>query len=264
MCPARIPASVVYKLLTRIKLPFTFAHPAIVLPLKRRFCNLSLTGLVIGSITPDFKYFIRMEVKSLYSHTAVGLFWFDLPMGILLAFIYHNLVRNFLLNNLPNYIFLRFAGFRTFNWNAYFRKNLTTVLLSLFIGIVSHILWDGFTHKSGFISDLFPWLKATIYPLGYLLPVYRLLQHLSTVAGILYIYFFVKALPAADCAHKVSSPYYWPVVFGTASAFFIAEMFARHWHAAAGSLIVIIISVLILGLLAGPLSARLKRQWQTE
>jgi hypothetical protein len=42
-------------------MPFTFAHPAIVLPLKhlpKRW--YSLTGLIIGSMTPDFEYFIRM------------------------------------------------------------------------------------------------------------------------------------------------------------------------------------------------------------
>ncbi|MEG1227787.1 MAG: DUF4184 family protein, partial [Flavobacterium sp.] len=29
----------------------------------------SLTGLVIGSMIPDFEYFIRMRIQSIYSHT---------------------------------------------------------------------------------------------------------------------------------------------------------------------------------------------------
>jgi len=43
-------------------MPFTFSHPAIVLPLatlRRQW--ISATGLIIGSITPDFEYFIRMK-----------------------------------------------------------------------------------------------------------------------------------------------------------------------------------------------------------
>lgn len=59
-------------------MPFTFSHPAIVLPLTSlpKRC-ISVTGFVIGSLTPDFEYFIRMKVKSEYSHTISGLFWFD-------------------------------------------------------------------------------------------------------------------------------------------------------------------------------------------
>ena len=57
-------------------MPFTFSHPALILPLKY-FPNkwFSLTGLVIGSLTPDFEYFLRMRIKSVYSHTLEGIFW---------------------------------------------------------------------------------------------------------------------------------------------------------------------------------------------
>ncbi|MEB0248571.1 DUF4184 family protein, partial [Mucilaginibacter sp. 5B2] len=61
-------------------MPFTISHPAVILPLNylpKRF--ISLTALVVGSLTPDFEYFIRMKVQSDYSHTLPGLFWFDLP-----------------------------------------------------------------------------------------------------------------------------------------------------------------------------------------
>lgn len=73
-------------------MPFTFSHPAIILPLtssKRQW--FSATGLVIGSMTPDFEYFIRMKVQSDFSHTLPGLLWFDLPLGLLLSFIYNAL-----------------------------------------------------------------------------------------------------------------------------------------------------------------------------
>jgi hypothetical protein len=56
-------------------MPFTFAHPAVVLPggyLPKQW--LSLTGLVVGSRTPDFEYFFRWRVLSLYSHTLAGIF----------------------------------------------------------------------------------------------------------------------------------------------------------------------------------------------
>ncbi|WP_262496247.1 DUF4184 family protein [Flavobacterium piscis] len=43
-------------------MPFTFSHPAIILPLKYLPKNwISLTGLIIGSLTPDFEYFYSNE-----------------------------------------------------------------------------------------------------------------------------------------------------------------------------------------------------------
>ena len=68
-------------------MPFTLAHPAIVLPLAAKKLRMSATGLVIGSMVPDFEYFIRMRTESKYSHTLAGLFWFDLPLGLLLCFV---------------------------------------------------------------------------------------------------------------------------------------------------------------------------------
>jgi hypothetical protein len=54
-------------------MPFTFSHPAIILPLKYfKKKWFSLTGLVIGSMTPDFEYFVRMRIQSNYSHTIEG------------------------------------------------------------------------------------------------------------------------------------------------------------------------------------------------
>src|SRR6478609_2941554 len=103
-------------------MPFTFSHPAIILPityLPRKW--FSLTGLVVGSLTPDFEYFIRMRVQSDYSHTLSGLFWFDLPLGILLAFIFHNIVRDSLFENLPLILKSRLIRFKQFDWNSYFK-----------------------------------------------------------------------------------------------------------------------------------------------
>ncbi len=71
-------------------MPFTFSHPAIVLPfglIGQRY--FSMTALIIGSMTPDFEYFLRLRVRSDFSHTLFGVFWFDLPLGIVLCFVFH-------------------------------------------------------------------------------------------------------------------------------------------------------------------------------
>lgn len=46
-------------------MPFTFAHQAIILPLKKskRFCS---TALIAGSIVPDFEFFFQLrEVENI-------------------------------------------------------------------------------------------------------------------------------------------------------------------------------------------------------
>ncbi len=131
-------------------MPFTFSHPALVLPLTylpHRF--YSLTGIIIGSLTPDFEYFLRMKVQSNYSHTINGLFWFDVPLGFLLAYIFHNVVRNCLINNLPIVLQSRFLTYKKFAWNCNLRSKWIITLISLLIGSASHLLWDGFTHSTG-------------------------------------------------------------------------------------------------------------------
>src|SRR5690242_2559034 len=83
-------------------MPFTPAHPAIVLPLLRKRW-VSATGLVIGSLSPDFEYFFKVSVESQHSHTLAGLFYFDLPVTLLLALLFHEVVKRNLIHNLPTF-----------------------------------------------------------------------------------------------------------------------------------------------------------------
>lgn len=179
-------------------MPFTFSHPAIVLPLNYLPGKwYSLTGLIIGSMAPDFEYFLRMKVQSNYSHTLSGVFWFDLPLGILLAFIFHNIVRNKLFYNLPTFLKSRFLAFNDFNWNNYFKKNWFVVIVSIIIGTLSHIFWDSFTHDSGYFVQTIPSLKTSIDFLGIRLPIFKILQHGSTIIGALIIAYAIFKLPAS-------------------------------------------------------------------
>ena len=54
-------------------MPFTFAHPAAIIPINSRFkSKFCLTGLVLGSMAPDFEYFIRLKPYSAYGHNLIG------------------------------------------------------------------------------------------------------------------------------------------------------------------------------------------------
>ncbi len=191
-------------------MPFTFSHPAIVLPLTylpRKW--ISLTGLIVGSLTPDFEYFLRMRIHSEFSHTFSGIFWFDLPMGLLLAFIFHNLVRNQLFPNLPKFLRARFQNFQDFNWNHYFKRHWMVVVLSILIGASSHVLWDSFTHDSGFFVTEIPSLTSNLTIVGFEIPVMKILQHLSSILGGLVVLYAVFKLPRYNVLDKTAELKYW-------------------------------------------------------
>lgn len=191
-------------------MPFTFSHPAIVLPLTilpRQW--FSLTGLVIGSLTPDFEYFIRMRVQSNYSHTVYGLFWFDLPLGLLLTFIFHNIVRDSLFNNLPTIFKSRLANFNLFDWNSYFKQNWFVVLVSILVGAVSHLFWDSFTHDNGYFVRTISALTNVVDLFGRQIPTFKILQHTSTFLGGILIILVLFKLPADKSVHGQLNLKYW-------------------------------------------------------
>ncbi len=205
-------------------MPFTFSHPAIVLPLqylpKRWF---SLTGLVAGSLTPDFEYFIRMQVKSDYSHTIGGIFWFDLPLGIVLAFIFHQIVRNSLFDNLPSFFRYRFSAFKSFNWNSYFKQNWLVVLFSVITGAASHILWDAFTHEHGYFVQHIPLLTGMVDLTEKQVPVFKILQHTSTLLGAFVIVFAIYNMPTHKTGSENICLRYW-FILGILTIFIIVLM----------------------------------------
>jgi uncharacterized protein DUF4184 len=194
-------------------MPFTFSHPAIVLPLTkysgRRF---SLTGLIIGSMTPDFEYFFRMKIQSNFSHTIGGLFYFDLPIGILLSFIFHDFIRNSLYDNLPAIFKSRLQNFKTFDWNKYFKQHYFVVIISILIGAMSHLFWDSFTHIHGYCVQTFSVLQNTFNIAGHKIPIYKILQHLSSLLGGLFIVFAFFTLPKNAQTFQTISLKYWLTV----------------------------------------------------
>jgi hypothetical protein len=128
--------------------PFTFSHPAIVLPIGRLFRNrFSPAAMVIGSMTPDFEYFINFKQHSIYSHTWPGMFWFDLPLALLVYFLFTTIVKDQLIYHLPGFLNVRFSRFINVKRSMTVKK-VSIIVTALLIGIVSHLLWDKVTHRT--------------------------------------------------------------------------------------------------------------------
>lgn len=230
-------------------MPFTFSHPAVVLPFAKVFKhNLSFTGLVIGSMTPDFEYFIRMRVSSLYSHTWEGLVWFDIPLGFVLVLVYEFFVKDKLIDRLPtatNRRLSRYRGYRSHFTAGY----LIAILISVALGAASHIAWDGFTHPQGMFILRFPVLKNIVSIHGYHLYVFTLLQHGSTLVGALLIWISYLSVPKRELTRSKNVAGYWlQILLVTAVVLAVRFAFGLNYRQY-GDVIVSFISGALIGLL---------------
>lgn len=182
-------------------MPFTLSHPALVLPLSYlRSRWFSDTALIIGSIVPDFEYFLRMESFSRYSHTWKGLWWFDVPLGLLLCFVFHNIVRNPLIQNAPFNLHVKLLRYQRFNWNAYFSRKWMVIISSLFIGALSHIVWDRFTHRSYYFVGLVPGLQETAAIMEHPSRVYLVFKTFYSIIGLAVV---IRAMMKIRCDQEL-------------------------------------------------------------
>ena len=215
-------------------MPFTFSHPALVIPLLRyrqRWPWLSVTGLITGSIAPDFEKFFRLKLASDYSHSVASLFYFSCPVGLALAFIFHGLVRRPLLRHLPAPLYHRLAGWTLVDWPACVRRHPLGVLVSIWLGAALHLLWDSFTHQNLFLTHYLPWLERVVALPYYHVYTYSFLALLSSVGGGLAMAWAVWRLPI----QLVSAPptavavwRYWGLVALVAAGLLSGWVLATH------------------------------------
>ena len=195
-------------------MPFTFSHPAIVLPfLKNK--NLSATALIVGSISPDLEYFFRMKMQSEISHTLLGIFLIDFPLGFIVIFAFHTIIKKPLIANLPYFFQSRMQLLKDSNWIRYFKNNILVVLLSFFLGTLSHIFWDSMTHWDGYVVERIAFFNQVFFGL----PVYKIAQYGSSIIGLILILYYIYKQPSeVENTDKINRNY-WFVSFGVTAVF---------------------------------------------
>ncbi|MDQ6812543.1 MAG: DUF4184 family protein [Bacteroidota bacterium] len=215
-------------------MPFTFSHPAIVLPLTYTDKTMfSVTALTIGSITPDFGYFFYLPLRLNFSHTWSGILWFDLPLSIVILFLYEQFVRKQLVDHLPSFLYRRFAGFKKRRTVGDQIKRRLIIVSSLLIGITSHVLWDKITHKGAWLAED----PTEIYPV---------LWDTSTIIGGLLITIIIIKMRRANVIRQTNIVLYWLPIFTVMLTFII---FRSSYDSNITSLTVAGIAGLFLGLL---------------
>lgn len=169
-------------------MPYAFAHPAAVIPLARPLGKLAVpSALVIGSVIPDAWYLLPFLERG-DSHSLAGILWFCLPAGLFAYAAFHLIFKQPLLALLSQALAGKLAAWTCPDlppvpWRA--------VVISLMVGALTHLAWDTLTH-------------------GYEVGGYRILQHVSTILGTLFVAWWLwrklRAAPAAAATRVMPGP----------------------------------------------------------
>lgn len=160
-------------------MPFTIAHSIAAAPIwllsKRK---LDLLALMIGTIIPDLQYFIALKPVRAIGHSLPGVFIEGVPCSLVLLLVFHYVLKYPLLALFPSQIADRLPPIRRFS--LFPLSQLFIIIASIAIGGISHIIWDDFTHSTGWFVVRFPLLQSKIFSLS----LYKLLQYGSGIFGL--------------------------------------------------------------------------------
>ena len=220
-------------------MPNPIAHPAAAIPFTKS--GLIFSALVIGSISPDFGYLVlhlsyfSSLLTPFFMNTTWGLILFDVPMALVLLWFFQSFVKWPLLSLLPESLQRRlFKHAQGFSFGPI--RHFSVILISLLVGSLTHVIWDSFTHKSGWIVEHLTLLSTSINGV----PLYTILQNLGTLSGIIaLIYWTIKWLRTAPQSEQL--PWHFPrkvptIFFAlTIAALAIVEGIVMYTRVMAGS-----------------------------
>lgn len=163
-------------------MPFTVSHAIVALPF--RGTRLVPAAIAIGAMTPDLPVFFRgiLPYGTLHSYA-----WLPLTVALAAALfvVWRFLLRPAVGELSPTWLAKRLPA----SWNAgmratareTFEANVTWLALSLVIGVLTHLVWDEFTHGGRLGERSIPALGDEIAGA----PVYGILQNLSSLVGLI-------------------------------------------------------------------------------
>ncbi|NOU91918.1 DUF4184 family protein [Paenibacillus sp. LMG 31456] len=247
-------------------MPFTLAHPAYAFPLKYISPKYySLTGLVLGSMAPDFEYFYHLEPYQSIGHSIWGLCIQAIPICILLAVIFHYIVKESLALHLPSLFNMNQRAYNILGeWKLNSFNAWIIFLSSVIVGFISHVTTDAFTHAGGLFVVHFSSLREVII---FNLPNYKMLQYglsfigLFAILGVV-IYYLNSSNPRAEGMPKITRRnklLFWIYIITTSVVITSAKIVVSDSPNIIGILVVAPISGLCLGLVLSSLLMRMAR-----
>lgn len=172
-------------------MPFTLSHPAAVLPLHALLGGRAvLSALVVGSLAPDFPYYLGLGWPRATTHSLASLLWWAVPAGWLGHLVFQYGLRR------PG-VFLLPRALRERLDPAPHVGGALAVTGCLVVGAATHVAWDAFTHGGERLATAWPLLRHEWLVVGgYALWSYSVLQYGSTLFG--------AAVLVAACARRLA------------------------------------------------------------
>lgn len=157
-------------------MPFTPSHAVVALPFVRT--PLPFGAVAVGSMAPDVPLFFPVGVTYEQTHGFPSLLLFSGPVAVLLYLVWRVLLRPAARALLPASIGARLPT----SWDSHgpvpgdgsdpgtgsgagLARTAPWALLALVLGVVTHVLWDAFTHPDRFGSTVIPALAQQWGPL---------------------------------------------------------------------------------------------------
>lgn len=194
-------------------MPYTLSHLAAALP--ARNSQLSFVAVAIGCLAPDLSY-LFLPVYKIAGHTLFSLFYFSLPVSLLIYFWFQKKGCAYLLQMFP-----WMPGIQ--------KKSVSCISLSILLGAASHIVWDSFTHQTGFVVRQFDGLEQTHF---YSLPLYKWLQYFSSAGGLAVVVWALRKKCALSKLRWVTLNRASLELFILSSGLFIVISFTLGWSIA--------------------------------
>lgn len=158
-------------------MPFTVSHAVVALGARR--LPVPVAAVAVGSMAPDAVLFAPFLPDYDDAHSWWGVLTIDLGVSVVVLLAWWWLVRPAWAPVVPG-LWARLPR----AWSvprAVRARDVLPVLVGCVLGSTTHVVWDGFTHGSGFAVRSFAPLRETLVA-GYPLPF--LLQDASSVLGL--------------------------------------------------------------------------------
>lgn len=193
-------------------MPFTPSHALVALPFIRT--PLVPAAIAIGAMTPDLPLFLRgVGLNYSFTHALGNVVW-TAVLAFLLFLVWRVVLRPAVPELAPTWIAWRLPGewvqggvdaARAAIGIGQRRSYPVLLAVSLLLGVLSHIVWDLFTHEGRWGVEMFPALDDAWGPLT----GYKWLQHGSSILGLVILGVWAllwlrRSAPRLDYSSQVS------------------------------------------------------------
>jgi hypothetical protein len=143
-----------------------------------------LSATIIGSMVPDFGLLMPWRPARVETHSAVSLVTFCLPVGLATFWLFQRLIKTAVFEIVPDGTYGRWRSHAAMADIGSF-KQWALGACGVFVGAVSHLVWDAFTHEDARGVRMFPALDDPFMDIaGHHLMGTRLWQDVSSLIGL--------------------------------------------------------------------------------